>query len=240
VELDRHPDEFAALAELAEIFSELVEIFYAAEHADLSPERIVEIAARCMPRSQAVALVMSEDGSTSVVASTNGIGERISRIRSEVAEGPSIDVLETNDLVVCDDLTDDERWPEFGRRVVAETGVRSIATYRLYLGRGSRAALNFYSDWPYAFDEVAISTGCIFASYCSLALLTSRVLGEPLSAVRTAEVHREIGVAVGILMHAHGVDTGTAYGRLQRSARELRKSLPEVAQYVERHRELPS
>lgn len=42
------------------------------------------------------------------------------------------------------------------------------------------AALCFYSDWPYAFDQIAISTGAIFAASASLGAGQELVLGEPL------------------------------------------------------------
>src|SRR4029079_57595 len=56
---------------------------------------------------------------------------------------------------------------------------RSIVGYRLYLAPGVRAALTFYSDWPHAFDELAIACGSIFAAYCSPMVFTEDVLGLP-------------------------------------------------------------
>jgi len=234
-----HPDEFAALAELAEIFGELVEALYQGQSAQLSPDRIVQVALRCVPRSRSTGIVVVDDRGPVTVAATDDVGERIDRIRTETGQGPALDILESNDLIVCDDLPVDERWPEYGTRVTEETGIRSLLSYRLYLGRGMRAALSFYSDWPFAFDELAITTGAIFAAYCSLALFTTYLFDEPPSQRRSGEVHREIGVAVGILMAAHGIDTAAAYARLHGSARELRRSLPEVAAYVHRHGDLP-
>jgi hypothetical protein len=236
---DADPDEFAALAELAEIFGELVDALHRGQPAELSPDRIVQIAVRCVPRSRSAGLVVVDARGPVTVAATDDVGKSIDRIRSETGQGPALDILETNDLVVCDELPGDERWPDFGRRATDETGIRSLISYRLYLGRGRRAALSFYSDWPYAFDELAITTGAIFAAYCSLALFTTYLFDEPLSRRRSGEVHREIGVAVGILMAAHGIDTSAAYARLHGSARELRKSLPEMAEYVHLHGDLP-
>lgn len=113
-------------------------------------------------------------------------------------QGPALDVLDADDLVVSGDLGDDPRWPAFGARVIDRTGIRSIVSYRLYLSSNHRAALTFYSDWPYAFDDVAIATGAIFAAYGSLTLGSELVLSEHVNTRRSAQVHREIGVAVGI------------------------------------------
>src|SRR5690242_21909847 len=124
MDVDQDPDSIAALAELAEIFGELVDTACAGQEAELPAERIVATAGRCLRRSQAAALVVLDDRGGSTVAATTDLGDRIARIRAETGQGPSFDVVECNDLVICDDLTSDERWPEFGRRVTAETGIR--------------------------------------------------------------------------------------------------------------------
>src|SRR5689334_5687083 len=103
------------------------------------------------------------------------------RLRKRLARSSSLDVLDTNDLVVSNDLAVDPRWPEFGSRVVDGLGIRSVVSYRLYLSRRHRAALSFYSDWPHAFDDLDIATRAIFAGYCSLALHSRLVLDEPVA-----------------------------------------------------------
>jgi hypothetical protein len=148
-------------------------------------------------------------------------------------------VIGINDFIVSGDLTGDLRWPTFGQRTVEETGMLSVLSYRLYLSARHRAALSFYSDWPHAFDQVAISTGAIFAAYASLAASHGLVLGEPVGRRRSAEVHREIGVAIGILMSASGVTTESAYRRLHAASRRLKRSLPDTARHVIEHHRLP-
>lgn len=133
----------------------------------------------------------------------------------------------------------DLRWPVFGARVVEQVGIRSVVGYRLHLGSEVRAALTFYSDWPQAFDDLAIATGSIFAAYCSLVIFTETVLGTPLSGRRAGEVHREIGVAIGILMVTEKIDTETAFRRLHRGARRLHRDLPEIARQVVGAHRLP-
>jgi ANTAR domain len=167
------------------------------------------------------------------------VPERLDRVRAETGEGPALDVLETNDLVISGDVAADPRWPAFGARVLKELNVRSVAAYRLHLGRDHRAALIFVSDWPYAFDELTGAIGAIFAAYCSLVLLTEEILGDGLTSSRAAEVHREIGVAVGILLADGELTTDEAYRRLRSASRTLTTSLPDVARHVIAYRSLP-
>lgn len=232
-------EEFVAIAELAEAFTEMVRLLTSDQTMHVDAPTIVEFAQRSMPLAQHTGLVLVERGTTHTVAATSDVPEQLDRIREELGEGPAQDVLEVNDLVISEDVASDPRWPQFGPRAHEELGVRSIASYRLHLGPDHRAALVFLSDWPYAFDDAAIAIGAIFAAYCSLALLTEHVLRDKLTPRQTAQVHREIGIAVGILLTRENLTTDQAYARLHEASQTLRKSLPEIAQHVIAHRRLP-
>lgn len=170
---DDRVQEAAALAELAEAFTGLVRAVAADENvAAATPRRLIQVAVDCMPRVQHAAVIAVQDGEARSIAATSGLPGRVDRIRATTGQGPGLDVLETNELVVSNDLAEDPRWPAFADRTVDELGVRSIVSYRLYLGPHERAALSFYSDWPNAFDNLAITTGAIFAAYCSLAMFS--------------------------------------------------------------------
>jgi hypothetical protein len=239
-EADDDRADFTAVNELAEAFTALVEALSSDDDLPaMSPERIVALASACVPSSGDVALTVAENDRTRLLAATSDLVRHVDEIRVEVGNGPVLDIVDTNDLVISNDLAADLRWPAFGSRVVEQLGVRSVVGYRLYLAPETRAALTFYSEWPHAFDDLAIATGSIFAAYCSLVVFTETVLRTPLAPRRAAEVHREIGVAVGILMATEEIDTGTAFRRLHRAARRLHRELPEVARHVVGHRLLP-
>ncbi len=231
--------DFAALAELAEAFIALVKALHDGDPVVLSPVRIVEVAAQCMPRSQHASLTVLDHGHVRNIAATSDLPAQVDRIRDDTEQGPTLDVLDTNDLVVSGDLIEDPRWPQFGARVTDATSIRSIVSYRLYLSPEHRAALTFYSNWPYAFDDVAIGTGAIFAAYGSLTLTSELVLSEPVSSRRSADVHREIGVAVGILMTTADLSTQSAYQQLHQASQELHRSLPSLARHVITHGAMP-
>jgi hypothetical protein len=236
---DDCPEDFRAIAELAEAFSELVGLLTDHQSVGMEVQTLVEFAHHAMPRAQHTGLLLLEDGITRTVAATSEVPERLDRLRAETGQGPALDVLETNDLVISGDVAADPRWPAFGARVLKELDVRSIASYRLHLGRDHRAALVFVSDWPYAFGELDGALGAIFAAYCSLVLLTDEILEDELVSARSAEVHREIGVAVGILLADGELTSDEAYRRLRAASRTLVTSLPDVARHVIAYRSLP-
>lgn len=211
---------FAPLAELAEMFTALVETMHNGDPVRFTAGRIVELAGRCVPASKGAELMMLEQGRPRTIASVGVLADGAHLARLHTGEGPSLDVLETNDLVVAGDLVEDDRWPESAHRITRDTAIRSIASYRLYLGPKCKAALTFYSDWPYAFDSADTAIGAIFAAYCSLALFGD-VLADSPSLRRAAEVHREIGVAAGFLLTTGEHDAVSAYRTLHDGGRRL-------------------
>ena len=211
---------FAPIAELAEMFTVLVRTIHNGDALRFTAERVVELAGHCMPASQGAELIMLDAGQPRTIASVGTFPDAIKLARLHTGEGPSLDVLDANDLVTTGDVAADERWPDFAREVTNATAIRSIASYRLYLGPRHKAALTFYSDWPYAFDGADTAIGAIFAAYCSLALL-SDVLADTPSLKRAHEVHREVGVAAGILLGTGELDAESAYRTLHDAGKRV-------------------
>ncbi len=221
----------SALAELAAAFTGLVQVLLEGNQARLSPQRIVDVAARVVPGCRHAAVVVIEADRPRTLASTDAMPDHVDAVQFDAGQGPSWDVLVTDDYVRVDDLADDARWPQFASRAIQVGNIRSIISYRLYLGRQRRAALNFYSTWPHAFDELAAAIGAIFAAYCSLALITQQLDGD-VHPQRAANVHREIGVAIGILMATEQLTAEDAFARLHTASRQLHRDLQDVARHV--------
>ncbi len=232
------PELGAVLEELAAAFSGLVEVLLDGGQMQLTPKRIVDVAASVMPGCRHAAVAVIEQGQPRTVASTDAVPDHVDAVQFDCGEGPSLDVLVTDDHIRVDDLADDARWPQFGRRAAEVGQVRSMLSYRLYLGRDHRAALSFYSTWPHGFDDVAAAIGAIFAAYCSLALVT-QVLGDDVHPRRAANVHREIGVAIGILMATGELAADEAFTQLHRASQRLHRELREVAHHVTATGRLP-
>src|SRR5919199_611365 len=106
-----HAEDFRALAELADVFTDLVSALRCGEASRLTPSGIVELALRCMPRAQHAAITAHVDGQLRNMAASSELPAQIDRIRRETGEGPAFDLVEANDLVVTDDLNTDPRWP---------------------------------------------------------------------------------------------------------------------------------
>jgi hypothetical protein len=239
VEDEERVEIASALAELAAAFTGLVQVLLDGGQAPLSPQRIVDIAARVMPSCRHAAVVVIEADRPRTLASTDAVPEHVDAVQFDAGQGPSLDVLVTDDYVRVDDLADDPRWPQFSSRALEVANVRSMINYRLYLGRRRRAALSFYSTWPHAFDDLAAAIGAIFAAYCSLTLITQQ-LDDEVHPQRAANVHREIGVAIGILMATEQLAAADAFTRLHTASQRLHRDLHDVARHLTTTGHLPN
>lgn len=216
-------DGTASLTSLAEAFRLVVNRLGDGDSSALRLDGLPRGVREFFPEVHHLDLVDLRDGELRVHGEVDDESRRILSIVSHAHTGPLWDALETNDVVVCEDVGSETRWPQWVRRVQAESSVRSAVSYRIHLTGSHRAALTMYSEWPHAFDEDDVALGSILASYCSLVLLTELVLGESVSARRADDVHREIGVALAIL---------TGAGDEEASARRLGRAAARVKEHL--------
>ena len=224
--------DVSVLAQLAESFRVLVDHLHRDEPKRLRVDAVLAAAGSFMQRADHVDLVGRDVDSIHPYGELTEQTRRLQTIREETGSGPVHDVIETNDVVVANDLSHDQRWPAFARRAMNEVGIASVLAFRLHLDRRRTAALAYYSAWPHAFDDADIAIGAIFASYCSLTLLAEQVQEEIVTATRSGEVYREIGVAIGILMARDGADEAKAYRLLHDQSRRMQRSLRDTARDV--------
>jgi GAF domain-containing protein len=77
--------------------------------------------------------------------------KRIDDLQFSIGQGPCLDALQDHETVHSPDLSNDERWPEWGPHIAQEIGVGSNVSYRLFTNRHSLGALNLYSRKTHAF-----------------------------------------------------------------------------------------
>lgn len=221
------------LAVLAQEFTQLVELLYDGEPTTLTTARIVEVAVHSVRAAEHAALTVVSDGKLRTEASTSETARAIDKITAEVGHGPAFDAVRTSSIVVAHDLAaDDTQWPKLGQRLVEELSVRSVLACRILISKEHKASLNLYSSWPHAFDDHAVPTTAILASYCSLALYLQLLDGGVAHPDRLRESHREVGIAIGLLMARHDVSADRAYADLRRASTALNKSLSYIASQV--------
>ena len=181
-----------------------------------------------------VSVTVLRGGRFSTAASTDEQSRRADALQYEVGSGPCVDAILDDTIYVTEDVACDQRWSLWGKRVSTELGLRSVLAYRLSLldDSGAVAALNVYSDRLGAFDDRAVGAGLVLATHGSLLVTAQLARDKAANLLRAMESNREIGVAMGILMHRHKLDREQAFAVLRVASQDSNRKLAEVASEV--------
>jgi transcriptional regulator with GAF, ATPase, and Fis domain len=158
------------------------------------------------------------------------------QLQYEVGEGPCLDAIWEQETFQIDDMTAEERYPTYSRRVAEQTGIRSSLSFQLFTDEDSLGALNLYSPQPRAFDEVARAEGFVFAAQAAVALRSAQHEEHLRAGMATRNL---IGQAQGIVMERFKVTPNQAFAILARISQETNSRLRDVARYLVDTREFP-
>ena len=161
-------------------------------------------------------------------ASTGELARALDVLQEELGQGPCLDAVWEHEVVRVDDLSRDERWPDFARRAT-ERGVGSMACFRLFVEGDRLGALNMYARPRDAFDEESEDVGRLFAAHAAIAVAGAEHEANLRAALTSRDV---IGQAKGILMERHKLTALQAFGVLAQVSQELNRKLIDVAREV--------
>jgi GAF domain-containing protein len=194
---------------------------------------VTRTAVEVVPGAQHAAIsIAGLRGRFESVAPTDDVPVRVDAIQNETGQGPCLDALRRHRTFLTDDLALEDRWPEFSARAAADTGVRSMLAFRLFVEDDTIGALNLYSPAVGAFDEHDLLVGEVLAAHAAIAVSAARVLRRTGELDEALASNRLIGVAVGIIMTRQQLRSEEALERLKRSSRYLNRKLHDVAAHV--------
>jgi hypothetical protein len=154
---------------------------------------------------------------------------RIDELQQAVGEGLCLQALIQSDVPRADDLATDRQWPRFAAVAVAETGIRTMLSMRLFLTGSQRAALIFYAKRPHDFDDESVGSAAIFASCAALIQLNSIHHDKAMHLERALKSNREIGTAIGIPMARNLLTPEQAFDQLRIASQHVHRKLHHVA-----------
>jgi GAF domain-containing protein len=175
-------------------------------------------------------MLIRRRGRISSPAYSSSVAYRSDLAQYEADEGPCLEAIRQHETIVIDDLEDEERWPEYRTRAL-ELGVRSMASFRLFVHEDTMGALNFYSRRPGVFGAKARLLGQVFASHAGVALKAAITETNLETALASRDV---IGQAKGVLMTRHGLTPDQAFARLRELSQDQNRPLRDVAEEVAR------
>lgn len=230
---DQHPLEPLSPHALATGFAELARELAGHTSEGDAHAAIVQAALRAVPGAEAAGLTVLRAGKFTTVAPSSDLPRRVDAIQYQLSSGPCVDAILQQTLFRTGDLSRDARWPEFGRRAVAEEGVYSMLGFRLYLeGEDTIGGLNLYSTQREAFDESAELTGGIVATHAAIAMAGMRHRSQAEHLRLALESNRQIGVAMGVLMSRQHVTRQQAFDLLRIASQHSHRKLADVAMDV--------
>ncbi|GAA2896131.1 GAF and ANTAR domain-containing protein [Pseudonocardia halophobica] len=216
--------------ELAERFARLARALRTAPTPEDAQERVTLYAVATVPGCDHAGIsLIDRHGGVVSVASTGATARRVDQIQHEVGEGPCLGVIHDRFVCAVADLDTDDRWPGFSRRAVAETGVRGLLCFRLFVEDDVLGALTLSSATPGAFDDHAVAVGTVLAAHAALAVTDARNRRRAAELDEALRSSRDIGTALGILMARRLVTRDEAFDLLRTASRRLHRKLRDVA-----------
>jgi GAF domain-containing protein len=201
-------------------------------------ERLVEIAPEFFDSCDYVGVSVVERAAIRTpVASTEKLRE-LDEAQYDLGQGPCREAIRSVPTVIVDDLATDPRWPEWGRAMVEELGIRSSLSFRLFTKPGdSWGALNIYSRTPHAFTQEDVVHGQTIAAMAAVVL--ARSINDHHLA-RALETRTVIGEAIGILMERYDIDAKRSFDVIRRLSSQSNVKLRDLAEQIVSTRQLPS
>jgi len=150
----------------------------------------------------------------------------LDEIQQRHQEGPCLTAAWDEKTIHVADLEVDDRFPNYRRDALAETPIRTIMAFQLFIAGQTMGALNVYAERPHVFSAETKAIGLIFAAHSSVAWNSARRDEQFKRALASRDV---IGQAKGMIMERYGVDAVQAFSLLRKLSQDSNVPLIEIA-----------
>jgi GAF domain-containing protein len=229
-------------SDLAGSFASLARDLFAHQSVEETLEHIAQLAVTSIEGCDRAGVWVLDGGRIAREIKTDPLVERADHLQLEHEEGPCVDALRGELVVLAEDIGRDKRYPRFGPRA-AEAGVGAVLSERLVVGAEPFGSLNLYADKPNAFGEPAREVALLFAAHTGVVLAAAHARADAAKeeeGLRTALTSRDvIGQAKGILMERQKVTADEAFDILRASSQRLNIKLRDLAEGLAATGELP-
>lgn len=172
--------------------------------------------------------IRHRDGRIETVASTSELVWDLDAAQYELGEGPCVQAISEDPVVVVEHARHDQRWPRY-MPVAVRRGVRSQLAVQLFLEDERFGGLNLYSTTSEEIDSGSVQAAELFATHAAIALGHARhddQLNQALSS------RKMIGQAIGILMERYRLDEDRAFQFMVRVSSTGNVKVREVAREI--------
>jgi GAF domain-containing protein len=215
----------AAHLRIAEIVQELY------GRADVDSDTVIaelaEHAAVEIPGAQYAGVTVTRNGrQIDTPAATHKWPILLDEIQQRHREGPCLTAAWEEKTIHVKDLATDERFPLYARDVLAETPIRSVMSFQMWIAGETMGALNVYAESPNVFSTETREIGLVFAAHSSVAWNAARRDEQFKKALASRDV---IGQAKGMLMERYSVSAIQAFDLLRKLSQDSNTPLIQIA-----------
>ena len=173
-------------------------------------------------------LLVGPGGTHQTLAPTSDLMFKLDNLQMATGEGPCLQAALDEVVIRTDDFRDEPRFPHYAPKV-AELGLRSALSLKLYTADRTAGALNLFGYEPNLWDTEAETIGMVLAAHAAAAILATREGDQLNSALSSRD---RIGQAKGILMERYKVDDVGAFAMLRQLSQDTNTKLVDIAQRV--------
>ena len=195
--------------------------------ADTVIAELAEHAAVEIPGAQYAGITLTRNGKhIETPAATHFYPMLLDKIQQRHLQGPCLTAAWEEKTVHVANLETDDRFPLYRQDALAETPIKSIMAFQLFIAGETIGALNVYSEQPEVFGEESKNIGLVFAAHSSVAWNSARRDEQFKNALASRDM---IGQAKGMIMERYGVDAVQAFELLRKLSQDSNVPLIKVA-----------
>jgi GAF domain-containing protein len=225
----------------ARLFFDIAQDLMAQPDLAAARKQVVSMASKVVGCSSASIVRTTSPQTWSVLAATDDdLAARLAQILSATLDGPVAQAQATGCRISSRSLERDSRWPEYAKRVVSVTAIRSEAAYPLHVDGQDFGVLAMHSTTDGYFSEDECAMAELLAGYAAMTMTFAAERNKVANLEIALESNREIGKAIGILVASHRITEDEAFGALRSESQHSHRKLRDVAADVVLTGELPS
>ncbi|MGZ5377086.1 MAG: GAF and ANTAR domain-containing protein [Mycobacterium sp.] len=195
--------------------------------ADTVIAELAEHAAVEIPGAQYAGITVTRNGKhIETPAATHFYPMLLDKVQQRHQEGPCLTAAWEEKTIHVADLETDDRFPLYRQDALAETPIRTIMAFQLFIAGQTMGALNVYADEPNVFGDESRNIGLAFAAHSSVAWNSARRDEQFKNALASRDV---IGQAKGMIIERYGVDAVRAFELLRKLSQDSNVPLIKVA-----------
>jgi hypothetical protein len=180
-----------------------------------------------IPECDHAGVIATSHGQLSIIAGSDPVVDQGDDWQLELNQGPGLDAVRDEHLVMSPDLADERRWTLWTPKVVTGLNVHAMMSIQLCNESTCIGALNLYSDRSMGWSQRQVAVAQALAGQLAVAVADAVEIDIRREAMTSRMV---IGDAEGILMERFGLTRDRAFNHLRHVSHMTNRKLVSIAE----------